>query len=135
MNLGFERPDNAERHAIISPIEIAGERLGTVFIYKDSDEYDIDDIILCEYGTTVVSLEMLRAVTEENEEEKPQPHIDRHRDAFSGHHHDSKVKKRASVGKKDMDEGGENNENKDGFRRSKDHGEGQAGKGRQPGEK
>ena len=69
MNLGFERPDNAERHAIISPIEIAGERLGTVFIYKDSDEYDIDDIILCEYGTTVVSLEMLRAVTEENEEE------------------------------------------------------------------
>ncbi len=31
--------------------------------------YEIDDIILCEYGTTVVSLEMLRAVNEESAEE------------------------------------------------------------------
>ncbi|WP_130836538.1 GTP-sensing pleiotropic transcriptional regulator CodY [Lachnoclostridium sp. Marseille-P6806] len=69
MTLGFEREENAERHATISPIEIAGERLGTVFMYRSGAEYDIDDIILCEYGTTVVSLEMLRAVTEENEEE------------------------------------------------------------------
>ena len=33
-------------------------------------EYDIDDIILTEYGTTVVGLEMMRSVNEENEEEK-----------------------------------------------------------------
>ena len=33
------------------------------------EQYDIDDIILCEYGTTVVGLEMLRAVNEENAEE------------------------------------------------------------------
>ena len=32
-------------------------------------QYDIDDIILCEYGTTVVGLEMLRAVNEESAEE------------------------------------------------------------------
>jgi transcriptional pleiotropic repressor len=31
--------------------------------------YEIDDIIVCEYGTTVVGLEMLRAVNEENAEE------------------------------------------------------------------
>ena len=31
--------------------------------------FDIDDIILCEYGTTVVGLEMLRAVNEESAEE------------------------------------------------------------------
>ena len=68
--LGFEQSADAESNAIVSPIEIAGERLGTVFLYRHSDAYDIDDIILCEYGTTVVSLEMLRAVTEENEEEK-----------------------------------------------------------------
>ena len=55
--------------AIITPIEIAGERLGTLFIYKCLEQYDIDDIILCEYGTTVVGLEMLRAVNEENAEE------------------------------------------------------------------
>ncbi|MDE6419534.1 MAG: GTP-sensing pleiotropic transcriptional regulator CodY, partial [Lachnospiraceae bacterium] len=54
---------------IITPMEIAGERLGTLFLYKSDGAYDIDDIILCEYGTTVVGLEMLRSVNEENAEE------------------------------------------------------------------
>ena len=67
--LGFERTDVKKFQAIISPIDIAGERLGTLFIYKCDQPYDIDDIILCEYGTTVVSLEMLRAVNEESAEE------------------------------------------------------------------
>ena len=69
MTLGFELEEDIDCNAIISPIEIAGERLGTVFMYKNAEQYDIDDIILCEYGTTVVSLEMLRAVTEETAEE------------------------------------------------------------------
>lgn len=67
--LGFEASDVKKFQAIITPIEIAGERLGTLFIYKCLEQYDIDDIILCEYGTTVVSLEMLRAVNEESAEE------------------------------------------------------------------
>ena len=67
--LGFESTDVRKFQAIITPIEIAGERLGTLFIYKCNEQYDIDDIILCEYGTTVVGLEMLRAVSEENAEE------------------------------------------------------------------
>jgi len=67
--LGFENIDVKRFQAIIAPIEIAGERLGTLFIYKNDAQYDIDDIILCEYGTTVVGLEMLRAVNEESAEE------------------------------------------------------------------
>ncbi len=67
--LGFENIDVNKFQAIINPIEIAGERLGTLFIYKCNEQYDIDDIILCEYGSTVVGLEMLRAVNEENAEE------------------------------------------------------------------
>lgn len=67
--LGFEAKDIKKFQAIITPIEIAGERLGTLFIYKCNEQYDIDDIILCEYGTTVVGLEMLRAVNEESAEE------------------------------------------------------------------
>ena len=67
--LGFEGKDIKKFQAIITPIEIAGERLGTLFIYKVNAQYDIDDIILCEYGTTVVGLEMLRAVNEESAEE------------------------------------------------------------------
>lgn len=67
--LGFNEQDVNKFQAIITPIEIAGERLGTLFIYKCEKSYEIDDIILCEYGTTVVGLEMLRAVNEENAEE------------------------------------------------------------------
>lgn len=67
--LGFEDVDTSKYQAIITPIEIAGERLGTLFIYKCNEPYDIEDIILCEYATTVVGLEMLRAVNEENAEE------------------------------------------------------------------
>ncbi len=67
--LGFENIDTKKFQAIISPIEISGERLGTLFVYKCNEQYDIDDIILCEYGMTVVGLEMLRAVNEESAEE------------------------------------------------------------------
>lgn len=67
--LGFESPEIRKFQAIITPIEIAGERLGTLFIYRCDIQYEIDDIILCEYGSTVVGLEMLRAVNEENAEE------------------------------------------------------------------
>ena len=67
--LGFEIEDLERYRAIISPIDIAGERLGTVFMYKEDEQYTIDDIILSEYGTTVVGLEMMRSVNEENAEE------------------------------------------------------------------
>lgn len=67
--LGFEFDDVNDYQAIITPIDIAGERLGTLFIYKNDLQYSIDDIILSEYGTTVVGLEMMRSVNEENAEE------------------------------------------------------------------
>ena len=67
--LGFENQVFMKFAAVVSPIEIAGERLGTLFLYRHGDMYDIDDIILCEYGTTVVGLEMLRSVSEERAEE------------------------------------------------------------------
>ena len=68
--LGFVSDNVQDYQAIITPIDIAGERLGTLFLYKYREQYDIDDIILSEYGTTVVGLEMMRSVNEETEEEK-----------------------------------------------------------------
>ncbi len=67
--LGFEGEKYSNYTAIINPIEIAGERLGTVFTYRYEPQFDIDDIIVSEYGTTVVGLEMMRSVNEENLEE------------------------------------------------------------------
>ena len=66
--LGFEHVSSSYQ-GIINPIDIAGERLGTVFMYRKDRPYDIEDIIVSEYGTTVVGLEMMRAVHEENAEE------------------------------------------------------------------
>lgn len=67
--LGFEIEDLDRYQAVISPIDIAGERLGTLFLYREDKLYTIDDIILSEYATTVVGLEMMRSVNEESAEE------------------------------------------------------------------
>ena len=73
--LGFSSGKVQGYQAIIVPIDIAGERLGTLFIYKQNELYSIDDIILSEYGTAVVGLEMLRSVNEESAEETRKEHI------------------------------------------------------------
>ncbi|MDD4370147.1 MAG: GTP-sensing pleiotropic transcriptional regulator CodY [Anaerostipes sp.] len=67
--LGFESGID-DYTGIIVPIDIAGGRLGTLFMYRKGVEYDIEGIILAEYGTTVVGLEMMRSVSEEIEQEK-----------------------------------------------------------------
>lgn len=69
ITLGFAGEGIEKYQAIITPIDIAGERLGTLFIYRYQRPFEIDDIILSEYGTTVVGLEMLRSVNEESAEE------------------------------------------------------------------
>ncbi|MBR1470756.1 MAG: GTP-sensing pleiotropic transcriptional regulator CodY [Lachnospiraceae bacterium] len=71
MTLGFSTDaaqTGARIHAVASPILIAGERLGTLFLYKDRGWYDMDDIILVEYAATVVGLELMRSLTEEADE-------------------------------------------------------------------
>ena len=41
-------------------------------MYRMGPNYDIDDIIVSEYGTTVVGLEMMRSVNEENPWRRPE---------------------------------------------------------------
>ena len=73
--LGFDA-DAADGYcAVISPIMIAGERFGTIFMYRSGKKYSIDDIILSEYGTTVVGLEILRSENEADAREKRQMQI------------------------------------------------------------
>ena len=68
--LGFSGGEAAGYEALITPISIAGERLGTLFLYRRQDSFSIEDIILIEYSTTVVGLEMMRAVQEEADQEE-----------------------------------------------------------------
>jgi len=53
----------------IVPIIGGGERLGTLLLARLEQEFDNDDLILAEYGATVVGMEILREKAEEIEEE------------------------------------------------------------------
>ncbi len=70
MTLGFSREYTEQGYiGMVAPIDIAGERLGTLVMYRLNHSYDIEDIILSEYGATVVGLEIMRSINEENSEE------------------------------------------------------------------
>ena len=68
-------PAGNQWFTMIAPIYIAGERLGTLFVCRTDNGYSIDDIILCEYATTVVGLEIMRSLSEEYAEEKNREQI------------------------------------------------------------
>lgn len=53
----------------IVPIIGGGERLGTLILARLHDKFNDDDLILAEYGATVVGMEILREKSEEIEEE------------------------------------------------------------------
>ncbi len=53
----------------IVPIIGGGQRLGTLVLARLNDSFDDDDLILAEYGATVVGMEILHEKTQEIEEE------------------------------------------------------------------
>lgn len=53
----------------IVPILGGGQRLGTLILARLNDEFSNDDLILAEYGATVVGMEILHEKTQEIEEE------------------------------------------------------------------
>ncbi|MBA9024876.1 MULTISPECIES: GTP-sensing pleiotropic transcriptional regulator CodY [Bacillaceae] len=53
----------------IVPIIGGGERLGTLILARLQDKFHDDDLILAEYGATVIGMEILREKAEEIEEE------------------------------------------------------------------
>lgn len=53
----------------IVPIIGGGDRLGTLILARLKEEFHDDDLILAEYGATVVGMEILREKAEEIEEE------------------------------------------------------------------
>ncbi len=53
----------------IVPINAGGERLGTLVLARFKDSFTDEDLILAEYGSTVVGMEILRAKSERIEDE------------------------------------------------------------------
>ncbi len=57
------------KNTTIVPIFCIGERKGTLIVAKFDEEFDDDDVLLAEYGATVVGMEILRDHTEKMEED------------------------------------------------------------------
>lgn len=55
------------KNTTIVPIYGVGERFGTLIIAKYDDEFNDDDILLAEYGATVIGMEMLRDHSQKKE--------------------------------------------------------------------
>ncbi|MCT4613049.1 MAG: GTP-sensing pleiotropic transcriptional regulator CodY [Clostridia bacterium] len=55
--------------ATIAPMMASGDRIGTVLLYKFGTEFVEEDIILAEYGATVIGLEILREEEKRNANE------------------------------------------------------------------
>lgn len=68
--IGLDWENVKSCQAMASPVIISGRRLGTLFVYRYNEPFSIDDIILTEYGTTVMGLAMQSAESEEYKEER-----------------------------------------------------------------
>lgn len=58
-----------DKYTTIVPIHGVGERIGTLIVAKFHSEFSADDLILAEYGATVVGMEILRDRSGKIEEE------------------------------------------------------------------
>lgn len=61
--------DCVDKITTIVPINGAGERLGTLMLARFKQAFTDEDLILAEYGATVVAMEMLRVKSQRIEEE------------------------------------------------------------------
>lgn len=65
----YSECDRPGKIATIIPISCGGERLGTLVLARFNKEFSIEDLILAEYSATIVGMEILKAKSEEIEEE------------------------------------------------------------------
>lgn len=63
--LGIDDKGVLETEALIAPVEMGGVRTGTLLFFRRNRGFTVDDIILCEYASTVVGLELKRSIDEE----------------------------------------------------------------------
>ncbi len=61
--------DTFEKYYLIIPINSGGQRLGTLVATRYLPRFSAEDVIMGEYGATIIGLEILRKKTMEQEEE------------------------------------------------------------------
>ncbi|MBO6109115.1 MAG: GTP-sensing pleiotropic transcriptional regulator CodY [Eubacterium sp.] len=68
--LGLDEYEADDFSALIAPIMVDGQRLGTFFLYRKEKIYRIEEIILCENCNMMIGLVMTTSLLEETGEEK-----------------------------------------------------------------
>ena len=61
--------DRLEKYTTVVPILGSGQRLGTLVLSRYNEKFTDDDLVISEYSATVMGMEVLRALSEEMEEE------------------------------------------------------------------
>lgn len=59
-----------DKYSTVVPINSGRERLGTMVVARKGKEFTEEDLIIAEYGATIIGMEILRTKTEEIEEEE-----------------------------------------------------------------
>ena len=59
----------ADKYHVVVPIIIGGNRIATMLVARPARAYDDEDIAICEYGATVVGLEVARGIAMDQEED------------------------------------------------------------------
>lgn len=59
----------SEKYHTIIPVIFGGNRIATMIMARHGKAYDDEDIAFCEYGATVVGIEVSRGITNEEEKE------------------------------------------------------------------
>lgn len=59
----------ADKYHMFSPCIVGGKRMATILAVREGKKYDDDDIAICEYGATVVGLEVTKSKALEEEAE------------------------------------------------------------------
>jgi Pleiotropic transcriptional repressor len=57
----------ASKYHVIVPIIFGGKRVATLLLARPEKAYDDEDIAICEYGATVIGIEVTRGITAEEE--------------------------------------------------------------------
>ena len=60
--------DRLNKYTTLVPIMGSGERLGTLVLSRYDEPFTDDDLVMAEYSATVIGMEILRAISEEMEE-------------------------------------------------------------------
>lgn len=67
--LGFEET-KTKIYGIVSPVEMGKQRLGTLLVFRHFDPYDIEDIVLTEYVSTIIGIDLFHSIKEDEKDTK-----------------------------------------------------------------